>query len=684
MQNSSSHQLSRVAEYALYGLAVATPFIFLPFSTTMAEGSKFLLIFIGLLFILPMTALYFLKQRQPTFTAHALLLPLTLYGGSILASALFSHPYPLESLSGLYGAQIALILVIIAATQFVKISNPRRFLQVLAVIGSVLTGLSFLQVGGVGITRMLNPLFNWNLPHTIAFQLTGSIFVTFTLLLIIETGLLAYLWMHRKFEQHIFEVVSAIIIGVGILLHCYFMFINKQYAPILLPFSSNWVMLTDLLKNAKTAFLGVGPERFQDAYTSFKPVWHNTQSYWNVVFQTGRNTPLSDAISIGLLGVFSWIFLVVQSVRLLLKSSRSALPIAVITVSALLLQLLIPANYVLLAIQSIAMIIWIGVLKDEHHPSVSASTLSVHYEKSQTIKPLSFVRFLIPAFLLIVMVGSGYYLYKVTTAEYFFVQSLKAAEANDGVKTYDFQRQAIQRFPYKDLYHRSYAQTNFALASSLSSQKDLNDTQKQTAVQLLQQAIEESKIATQLNPAHSTNWLITASIYQGLTGSITDAEKWAIAAYVRAIESDPNNPLLRIDLGNIFYQQEDFNQAAQLFNQAAQLKPDLPGAYYNLGRTMAQVKQYDTAIAAYRQTLTLLDSQSEEYTQVEDELGVILKEAEKVKAETPPAAAADGPQESDLPESVRENTLLLEKEGQPEVESISTGSAQATDSATTE
>ena len=54
-----------------------------------------------------------------------------------------------------------------------------------------------------------------------------------------------------------------------------------------------------------------------------------------------------------------------------------------------------------------------------------------------------------------------FYSAKIIKAEVTFKKSLDALSANDGVKTYDNMRLAIQQNPTVDRYHASFSQINF-------------------------------------------------------------------------------------------------------------------------------------------------------------------------------------------------------------------------------
>jgi tetratricopeptide (TPR) repeat protein len=251
------------------------------------------------------------------------------------------------------------------------------------------------------------------------------------------------------------------------------------------------------------------------------------------------------------------------------------------------------------------------------------------------------IAILTPAVLLIV--SSGVVLYfsgRAYAAEVAFKQSLDAAAKNDGLATYNAQRQTLMLNPFSPRYHRAYAATNLALANSLASNKDLTEQDKQNIAQLIQQAIREAKIAVTLEPNNTANWENLTLVYRSLINAAEGADQWTIAALSQAILSDPVNPALRVDLGGIYYALGRYDQAIRLFQQAAELKPDYANAFYNLSHAYLMKKEIVLAYDNMRQTLSLTPADSADYAKAKGELEELAKQLPKTEAQTAPETVA--------------------------------------------
>lgn len=96
---------------------------------------------------------------------------------------------------------------------------------------------------------------------------------------------------------------------------------------------------------------------------------------------------------------------------------------------------------------------------------------------------------------------------------------------------------------------------------------------------------------------------LSATIHSQQEDSIRESRHWLeqarkaprssydrIVAYRRAIESDPSDPLPRIELGEVFYElaivyghSDLFEESVRQLNSAIELDPDLPQVHYRLG-----------------------------------------------------------------------------------------------------
>ncbi|MDP1709485.1 MAG: tetratricopeptide repeat protein, partial [Candidatus Komeilibacteria bacterium] len=232
-------------------------------------------------------------------------------------------------------------------------------------------------------------------------------------------------------------------------------------------------------------------------------------------------------------------------------------------------------------------------------------------------------------FPLVIWGGLLYLGYRQVLANHYYYQSIVAAAANDGIKTYNLQSKAIGADPSSPAYRWAYAQTNLALANAIASQatkdKPLTDEQRNNISQLIQQTINEAKSTVALDPRSAAAWENLAATYRSLINFAQGADQWSIDSYQQAIALDPLNPRLRLDFGSLYYGQKKYDLAANLFSQAVSLKSDYANAHYNLAAALKELGQYQLAANAYQNTLSLVPVDSQDFTTVNSELEAIKK-----------------------------------------------------------
>ena len=232
---------------------------------------------------------------------------------------------------------------------------------------------------------------------------------------------------------------------------------------------------------------------------------------------------------------------------------------------------------------------------------------------------------------LVVLVAGGYISYlavKLISADMKMADSLNQAKRNNGQTIYNLQRQALIDFPYRSDYYRIFSQVNLALANSLASSvpqgSNAPTSMQQTITQLLQQSIANGRTAIALAPMTSVNWENLSQVYSSLIGVGQNAGQFAVATLNQAILLDPQNPILRVELGGVYFQLQQYDAAQTQFQAAISLKPDFANAYYNLGHALEAKGDLRNAVSAYQASQSLTTNPDDK-KRLDAEMEVILK-----------------------------------------------------------
>ena len=228
-------------------------------------------------------------------------------------------------------------------------------------------------------------------------------------------------------------------------------------------------------------------------------------------------------------------------------------------------------------------------------------------------------------------------------------QSNVAASKNEIPEAYEYQKQAKNLAPHLDSVRRTYALINLEIAIALSNKTELNPAEQDQVLQLVNQSIREAKAAAILDPQNYQNWLTVSEIYLQLIEITSEAQQEAFDALAKAVNYNPNNPDLRMKLGQLFFSLQRYTEASNFFSQAAERKPDLARAYYALAKAFQADQQFQDAENALIKTLTLLTPGTDDYTKVEDELNNLSTQIE-IEREEAAANASQNPENTALPE----------------------------------
>lgn len=480
---------------------------------------------------------------------------------------------------------VALALLFFAATTV--INKEKRILNLIRALlfsGALLSIYTVVQMTISKIPEMPKVAF-------LFINLTGSPVTQLAFLVVIFPLILG---LYQEKKNWLNKILLTVIL-VGVLSGGYNLL---KGGVTLLPPAAGWKISTGVLgESPLRAIFGAGAGNFIDAYTIYRPASVNATPYWNLRFTAGANYYLYLLTVFGLAGltVFLWLsgkLLFLARKRLdLANTSPVEKSLLASLVLALVIMLIIPGPQTLLVAFFVILALLIAHFKSLDNPSLVR-------EQVINLPENVLLRSILP----LIVIAAGVYFLRFPMnsllASYYFNQSQIAAAQNLGVQTYNLQIQAINADPTNDSYHAVYAQTNLALANSLASATEaaqLTDQQKQAVTQLVQQAIREGRNAAALAPSRAANWENLFLIYRSLINFAQGADQWALASINQAINLDPVNPQLKLELGGLYFAGQNYQFAAQEFARAVNLKPDLANSHYNLAQALKNLKLNDQA-----------------------------------------------------------------------------------------
>ncbi len=118
--------------------------------------------------------------------------------------------------------------------------------------------------------------------------------------------------------------------------------------------------------------------------------------------------------------------------------------------------------------------------------------------------------------------------------------------------------------------------------------------------QQFDEALARAQLAAQLLPSNPDVLALLGSLY--LQVSEPQPEQ-AIEALSKANELQPENALVKFALGNAYFSQDNFSQAARSIEAGLALEPDNANALFDLGNAYYKLKRYDRAVTQYEKAV---------------------------------------------------------------------------------
>ncbi len=441
-------------------------------------------------------------------------------------------------------------------------------------------------------------------------------------------GLLMYVNLDKVAKAKLFYGIASLLVVLTTFLTIFpgtsNVLISKGYPKeVALPVRESWLISSTVIQNYP--LLATGPSTFYLNFSRYRPLSLNTGDAWNSRFDVPENEFFNIMSTLGLVGLAATFFLVAKILKMIgsAKLNEDDTGFSKV-VSAVLLSILVGFLFTYASILTtfllfsmLSLLVATHALVDRkvilsENVVLEADALSSIAGVSETsVIKKEYFRFILGVPMVLVAIYAAYLGYKNYAGEYYMRQSLDAAARNDGTTTYNMQRLALTVNPNRDNYSTTYAQTNLAIANSIASKTDITDTDKQTIQNLIAQAIRSVRVATEVvGPLNPSNWEVRAIVYRSLINVAQNASDWAIGSYNSAIQLDPSNPRLRVELGGVYYSLGDYLSAANQFRQATALKSDYANAYFNFASALIQLKDYANAMAALDVTKSLIPADS--------------------------------------------------------------------------
>lgn len=376
---------------------------------------------------------------------------------------------------------------------------------------------------------------------------------------------LIYVLKNRIFKEEINRLLLPIFL---IFLSLTFLFINYSFFQLpkeqILTQRISWqICLAATKESVKNLFLGSGIGNWQYIFLKFKPVEFNNTPFWPIRHDRAGSYISEVFGTMGILGIVSYFLLFINFFVLFLiiaKNQQQFLISGMGVLAAFLGQFFYSQN------TSLAFLFWVflgGSMGNLFKPPS---------EKIYSFKKFPELSLILSSLLilLIILIGISYffaikfYLADVNYNQGFWTSSIKE-------KTKFFEK-AANLNKNSMLYQVVLAQSYL-----LQLQEELlkpSDQQNPSTIQnLIIEAINRAKKATEISPKNVASWETLGMVYRDIQPLVQGATEWAIKSFEEAIKLEPNNPVFYTEIGKL-YLSSNISKAKENFAKAKQLKPD--------------------------------------------------------------------------------------------------------------
>jgi cytochrome c-type biogenesis protein CcmH/NrfG len=333
----------------------------------------------------------------------------------------------------------------------------------------------------------------------------------------------------------------------------------------------------------KHPVLGLGPNRFGEAWSMYKPMIVNNTQFWDTSFNSGSGLLTTFAATTGVLGILAWLLFFVLFLLMGMKSVFSSIKNEtnweMMAFFVLSLYLFISSFFyftgaVIFLLSLVFTGVFVGLVTSNSNKEISMSFLNDHRK--------SFFSILVLILVVVLSVSTAFtYIERFASVSYFNKSVSASTEpvAENSIIT------ALSLYS-NDLYLRTYSQIQLIKLSDIANKgSSLSDADKATLQTSFTSAVNGAQLAIQYDPENYLNYQLLGSVYQ-TAGPISgkDAYSKAISAYQTASSLNPLNPGLKLSIAGVSFVNGDVEGAENYANQAYSLKPDYVDALVTLSQ----------------------------------------------------------------------------------------------------
>lgn len=360
-------------------------------------------------------------------------------------------------------------------------------------------------------------------------------------------------------------------------------FTKLQYVEVRPSVSATFNIFGQVVKDDPV--LGIGPNKFIDAWRVYKDPAINKTQFWDTSFVGGSGFVPTGMTTTGLLGVLAWIvFLSVFFLQGILFLYR---------------QPVFDKFWYFSGVLSFVLSLYLWIVAILYTPSVptmllTAFTTGIFLAIFGTFMPVR--KFTIPLsdnlfkktiviFVAVLMLFGVILLLREAMGHYVVMYQYNKIINADDIdirERWDRVISVFERSPNDVFARRILIRMLINLDGTISSTEEVDSQGRLDSFQdLTSRSIQLGRIAIQLDPTEPLNWIMLGQIYSVLTlADVEGAYDVGVQSYDKAREFDPTNPSILLLMAQLESRNGDFKTARSMVEEVLTMKPDYTEALY--------------------------------------------------------------------------------------------------------
>lgn len=371
----------------------------------------------------------------------------------------------------------------------------------------------------------------------------------------------------------------------------------------------------------ENAFLGIGTNKFNDAWRLYKDPSINVTPFWNTEFNAGNGYITTFFVTTGVLGGLAWIvfllLFVIMGTRQLLSSTEGDRVWYFIAVSSFVSALYI-WGMSLIYVPGVVILL-LGALCT----GVSISAFSMLSDKNEITFSVGMNRrtgFVLTLGVIVVIIASVSTLYvagRHYSAVYAFNTSVVSMQEGKSIDELEKEVSNAYQLSTSDIFARRIAEYQLARMNNLVAVQTPTEAEQQQFSNASVNGVNAAQQAIQIDNAEPANWSVLGGIYGVLASvKVEGAQARALEALAKSRELNPKNPLPYLESAIVEARGGSYDSARDYIQQAINLKPNFTEAFFLLSQLEIAQGNVEAAIKSTQSVISLEPQNPARYYQL--------------------------------------------------------------------